>query len=71
MPTFAVSYLIPLPSMLIQATKDEVEEDLAEAMPVLYKALAALDTLSPKDITEIKAMKKPPMPVSEGRVARI
>jgi len=46
-----------------QATKEEVEEDLAEAMPVLFKALAALDTLTSKDITEIKAMKKPPMPV--------
>ena len=48
----------------LQATKEEVEDDLAEAMPVLFKALAALDTLTSKDITEIKAMKKPPMPVS-------
>eukprot|EP00971_Amphidinium_carterae_P168487 3338250-Amphidinium_carterae.1 len=32
-------------------------------MPALEEALRALDTLTSKDITEIKAMKSPPAPV--------
>merc|ERR1719171_966040 len=40
--------------------KEDVEADLAEAMPALEAALAALDTLSKKDIDEVKALKKPP-----------
>merc|ERR1711920_847755 len=32
-------------------------------MPALEDALAALDTLTQKDITEIKGMKSPPFPV--------
>jgi len=43
--------------------KMDVEADLAEAMPALQEALSALDTLSSKDIGEIKAMKDPPGPV--------
>lgn len=43
--------------------KAEVEGDLAIAMPALEEALGALDTLSSKDIGEIKAMKDPPGPV--------
>ncbi|CAK9071077.1 unnamed protein product [Durusdinium trenchii] len=46
-----------------EAQKAEVEADLAEAMPALMEALSALDTLSAKDIGEIKAMKNPPGPV--------
>eukprot|EP00929_Paragymnodinium_shiwhaense_P104537 TRINITY_DN6904_c0_g1_i1.p1 TRINITY_DN6904_c0_g1~~TRINITY_DN6904_c0_g1_i1.p1 ORF type:complete len:2672 (+),score=812.80 TRINITY_DN6904_c0_g1_i1:23-8017(+) len=41
----------------------DVEADLAEAMPALNEALAALDTLTQKDIGEVKAMKNPPFPV--------
>eukprot|EP00434_Breviolum_minutum_P003998 symbB.v1.2.003518.t1/scaffold201.1/size272743/10 len=46
-----------------EAQKAEVEADLDEAMPALTEALGALDTLSAKDIGEIKAMKNPPGPV--------
>jgi dynein heavy chain len=45
------------------AIKEDCENDLAEAMPALNNAVAALNTLSSKDITEIKAMKSPPAPV--------
>ena len=40
-----------------QAIKDECENDLAEALPALNAALAALNTLTSKDITLVKAMK--------------
>ncbi|KAL8592235.1 hypothetical protein ACOMHN_030910 [Nucella lapillus] len=40
--------------------KDECEMELAEAMPALEAALAALDTLKPADITIVKSMKSPP-----------
>ena len=40
-----------------QAIKDECEEDLAEALPALEAALAALNTLTSKDITLVKSMK--------------
>lgn len=43
-----------------QALKDECEEELAEAIPALEAALAALDTLKPSDITIVKSMKSPP-----------
>ena len=43
-----------------KAIKDECDADLAEAIPVLNSALAALDTLKPSDIGEVKAMKRPP-----------
>lgn len=43
-----------------QAIKDECEGDLAEAIPALEAALAALNTLKPADITMVKAMKNPP-----------
>jgi len=46
-----------------EAQKASVEADLEEAMPALQEALGALDTLSSKDIGEIKAMKNPPAPV--------
>uniref|UniRef100_A0A7S2LWX2 Uncharacterized protein n=1 Tax=Zooxanthella nutricula TaxID=1333877 RepID=A0A7S2LWX2_9DINO len=46
-----------------EAQKADVEADLAEAMPALQNALAALDTLTAKDIGEIKAMGNPPGPV--------
>ncbi|CAG7837267.1 unnamed protein product [Allacma fusca] len=40
--------------------KSECLEDLAEALPVLEKALKALDTLKPSDIILVKSMKNPP-----------
>ncbi|KAJ9589380.1 hypothetical protein L9F63_017432, partial [Diploptera punctata] len=43
-----------------QAIKDECDANLAEAMPILEAALAALNTLTPNDITIIKTMKSPP-----------
>ena len=43
-----------------KAIKDECDADLAEAIPILNQALAALNTLSPADITVVKTMKSPP-----------
>lgn len=43
-----------------QAIKDECDANLAEAMPILEAALAALNTLTPADITIVKTMKSPP-----------
>ncbi|OXU22263.1 hypothetical protein TSAR_003308 [Trichomalopsis sarcophagae] len=42
------------------ALKAECEADLAEALPVLEEAIAALNTLKPADITMVKSMKNPP-----------
>ncbi|KAJ3359844.1 Dynein heavy chain 7, axonemal [Allomyces javanicus] len=42
------------------AMKSECEADLAEALPLLNAALAALDTLKKQDIDLVKAMKNPP-----------
>ncbi|CAE8722926.1 unnamed protein product, partial [Polarella glacialis] len=39
--------------------KQECEEALAEAMPALNDSLKALDTLSSKEMAEVKAMKNP------------
>ncbi|XP_048510723.1 dynein axonemal heavy chain 7 isoform X3 [Athalia rosae] len=40
--------------------KQECEADLAEALPILAEATAALNTIKPADITIVKAMKNPP-----------
>ncbi|XP_019696725.1 dynein heavy chain 7, axonemal [Harpegnathos saltator] len=40
--------------------KKECEADLAEALPALNEATAALDTLKPADIAVVKTMKSPP-----------
>lgn len=40
-----------------QNIKEDCESDLAEAIPALESALAALDTLKPSDITLVKTMK--------------
>jgi dynein heavy chain len=45
------------------AIKEDCEQQLGEAMPALNASLKALDTLTGKDIAEIKAMKSPPAPV--------
>ncbi|XP_040459651.1 dynein heavy chain 7, axonemal [Falco naumanni] len=47
-------------AMAAKAIKDECDADLAQAMPRLESALAALDTLTAQDITVIKSMKSPP-----------
>jgi dynein heavy chain len=41
-------------------TQDDAERDLAAAKPALDAALAALNSISPKDITSLKALKNPP-----------
>lgn len=46
-----------------KAIKDECEGELAVAMPLLESALAALNTLTKGDISEVKAMKNPPAAV--------
>lgn len=43
-----------------QAIKKDCESDLAQALPLLNNALAALDTLKKSDIDLVKAMKNPP-----------
>ena len=40
--------------------KEECENILAEAMPILNDAIAALDTLKPADINYVKQLKNPP-----------
>ncbi|CAG9863347.1 unnamed protein product [Phyllotreta striolata] len=43
-----------------QAIKDDCDANLAEAMPIMEAALEALNTLTPADISLVKAMKNPP-----------
>jgi len=43
--------------------KADCDANLAEALPMLNGALAALDTLTPADIAVVKTMKNPPSPV--------
>ncbi|RKO95811.1 hypothetical protein CAUPRSCDRAFT_12487 [Caulochytrium protostelioides] len=43
-----------------KAIKDDCEAQLAEALPLLRSALAALDTLKKQDIDLVKSMKNPP-----------
>ncbi|GCC28735.1 hypothetical protein chiPu_0007169 [Chiloscyllium punctatum] len=47
-------------AMAAKAIKDECDADLAQALPILESALAALDTLTTQDITVMKSMKSPP-----------
>ena len=51
----------------IAIQKAEAEADLAKAQPALDAALAALDSIKPKDIQNLKAMKNPP-DLREARV---
>lgn len=50
-------------AMAAKAIKDECDADLAEALPILNSALAALNTLTTQDITVVKTMKSPPQGV--------
>lgn len=45
------------------AIKAECDANLLEAMPILNRAQAALDTLTSADIAVVKAMKYPPYAV--------
>ena len=47
-------------AMAAKAIKDDCDKDLSVAMPILNAALAALNTLTPADITVVKSMKQPP-----------
>uniref|UniRef100_A0A8C4P3H8 Dynein axonemal heavy chain 7 n=1 Tax=Dromaius novaehollandiae TaxID=8790 RepID=A0A8C4P3H8_DRONO len=47
-------------AMAAKVIKDECDADLAQAMPCLESALAALDILTAQDITVVKSMKSPP-----------
>jgi hypothetical protein len=44
----------------IGAVKDDAEKDLGAAKPALDEALAALNSITPKDIVALKALKSPP-----------
>lgn len=46
-----------------QKIKDECNSHMEAARPALNAALAALNTLTPNDITNLKSMKNPPKPV--------
>jgi dynein heavy chain len=47
-----------------QSIKDDCGNDLAEALPILAKAQAALNTIKPAHINEIKHLGKPPAAVT-------
>ncbi|OMJ74343.1 hypothetical protein SteCoe_26764 [Stentor coeruleus] len=49
--------------MECKAKAEEAEEELAQAMPILERALKALDSINPKDIYEMKNYKSPPTAV--------
>jgi len=44
----------------ISAVKEDAERDLAKAQPALDAAVAALNSITPKDIQGLKALKNPP-----------
>lgn len=44
----------------IGAVKDDAESDLSAAKPALDEALAALNSITQKDIVSLKALKSPP-----------
>uniref|UniRef100_A0AAQ5XFX9 EF-hand domain-containing protein n=1 Tax=Amphiprion ocellaris TaxID=80972 RepID=A0AAQ5XFX9_AMPOC len=50
-------------AMAAKAIKDECDAELAEAMPILEAALAALNTLTVQDVTMVKSMIAPPTAV--------
>ena len=43
----------------IAVEKAEAEKDLAQAMPYLNKAIAAVDSINPRDIGEMRSLNKP------------
>ncbi|NXX05401.1 DYH1 protein, partial [Larus smithsonianus] len=46
-----------------QAIADDAQKDLAEALPALDAALASLRNLNKSDVTEVRAMQRPPLGV--------
>uniref|UniRef100_A0A8C4TYN4 Dynein axonemal heavy chain 1 n=1 Tax=Falco tinnunculus TaxID=100819 RepID=A0A8C4TYN4_FALTI len=46
-----------------QAIADDAQKDLAEALPALDAALASLRNLNKSDVTEVRAMQRPPLSV--------
>ena len=44
----------------IAGVKESAEKDLEAAKPALESALAALNSITPKDIASLKALKNPP-----------
>jgi len=47
-------------AMAAKAIKDECDRELSEAIPILESAIAALNTLTTKDISLVKSMANPP-----------
>ncbi|CAH8612512.1 unnamed protein product [Heterobilharzia americana] len=43
-----------------EAIRDDAQRDLDEALPTLYESLEALKSLNKNDITEVRAMMRPP-----------
>ena len=56
----ALAVLTTRGTQAIAATKDDAERDLMAAQPALDAALAALNSITPRDITALKALKNPP-----------
>ena len=56
----ATSEKIAQEELKCKAIADNAQRDLDEAVPALEAAMAALDALNKKDITEIKSFTKPP-----------
>lgn len=48
-----------------QTIKIECDNDLAKAMPLVKKAIEALNTIQTKDINELKSLGKPPNPIKK------
>ena len=46
--------------MAAKAIKDDCDRELSEAIPILESAIAALNTLTTKDISLVKSMANPP-----------
>jgi len=45
--------------------QEDCERDLAAALPAVAKAMAALDTITKKDLGELKSLKKPPSGIDD------
>lgn len=45
--------------------KVECDKELEKAMPLVKKAIAALNTIKPQHINELKALGKPPNPIKK------
>lgn len=46
-------------SIKISAFRSECEKDLSAALPILKKAIKAADSISKKDVIDLKSNKKP------------